>query len=27
VIDGKAVGVATCKKLAISCPVSIEPWE
>ena len=24
VIDGKAVGVATCKKPAISCPVSIE---
>jgi hypothetical protein len=27
VIDGKAVGVATCKKPAISCPVSIEPWK
>ena len=27
VIDGKAGGVATCKKPAISCPVSIEPWK
>ena len=27
VVDGKAVGVATCKKLAISCPIRIERGE